>query len=84
MLRCRKIVVHAGDYLARTLPWRVHVGFRVHLFMCRNCRRFVAQLGQTARLLGRSPPFAPAPKVEATIVEAFERHSAQHRTSHPD
>lgn len=84
MLRCRDVVERTGDYLGRALPWPARIGFRAHLLMCRNCRRFLAQLRQTAGLLGHAPPAAVPPGVEKALVEAFGEHVARRRYPHPD
>lgn len=51
MLNCRDLAREASDYMDHTLPWhrRWRLGF--HLFICRNCRRFLRHLRITRRLI---------------------------------
>lgn len=61
MLTCRDFAQrHASDYLDRRLGWRARAGVRLHLLLCDNCRRFVAQLRQVRAVLLRR---AAAPRV---------------------
>ena len=57
MLRCREVTrLHASDELA-TAPLRTRLGVRLHLLLCRHCRRYVrelARIGQATRALYRS------------------------------
>ncbi|AFJ01306.1 hypothetical protein Q7C_125 [Methylophaga frappieri] len=47
MFRCKDIAHHASDYLDQQLTWRQRLAFKLHLFICRNCRQYVHQIGQT-------------------------------------
>lgn len=53
MLRCREIVQDADLLLAAELPWQRRIAVKLHLLMCRHCRRYVRQL----RALIRAVPF---------------------------
>lgn len=44
MLNCREIVQRGDLLLAGDLAWRHRIGIRIHLMMCRYCRRYVHQL----------------------------------------
>ncbi|QBQ54326.1 zf-HC2 domain-containing protein [Nitrosococcus wardiae] len=44
MLSCREVTEQASDYLESTLPWQQRLGIRLHLFLCRHCRRYLRQL----------------------------------------
>ena len=52
MLKCRDLAQHkASDYIDRQLGWRDRIGVRLHLLLCDNCRRFVAQLRQIPSMM---------------------------------
>jgi len=56
MLRCHEVEERASAYLERDLPWRQHLAVRLHLLICRACRRYLAQLElmvRTLRLAGK-------------------------------
>lgn len=62
MLRCREVTrLHASDELA-SAPWRTRLGVRLHLMLCRHCRRYVrelARIGEAARALYRDSDGRP-------------------------
>lgn len=51
MLKCKDIAEQASDYIDadKSLPQRL--SWRLHLFMCANCRRFVKQLKLTSDMV---------------------------------
>ena len=53
MLSCKDITEKANQYLDHDLPFMVRLNFRIHLFMCVNCKRYVQQLRTTILTLGR-------------------------------
>jgi len=53
MPNCQQITEQASDYLERNQsPWR-RAAFRMHLLMCRYCRRHLKHLDLTVSTLGR-------------------------------
>ena len=44
MLKCRQIEQLASDYLDQDLSFPHRMAFKMHLFMCHNCRNYVRQL----------------------------------------
>lgn len=84
MLRCRSVIERAGEYLDHRLPWPARIGVRAHLFMCRNCRRFLRQLRQTASLLRAAPPSIVPPEVEQALVNVFNRRLTQRHQPYSD
>jgi hypothetical protein len=75
VLSCRDFAhVHASDYLDRQLGWRQRAAVRLHLMLCDNCRRFIAQLREVRAVLRRRPV---APVVdEAMAQDLADRLSA--------
>lgn len=56
MLRCNEVTRLCASEEIRGAPWRTRIAFRLHLMMCRNCRRYVRQLariGAAARAMLR-------------------------------
>jgi anti-sigma factor ChrR (cupin superfamily) len=81
MLTCRDFAHrHASDYLDRQLGWRARLGVRVHLLLCDNCRRFLAQLRQVRTVLLRRSASAPVLQTReeqaALDEQAAKLHSA--------
>ncbi len=76
MLSCKEVTrIVASDELAGA-GWRRRQGIRLHLFFCRHCRRYAAQLraiGQSARKLldfGSEEPEAIR-RLERAILQRF-------------
>ncbi len=56
MLTCKDVAKAIGQDEWRTASWRRRLALRVHLLMCRHCRRYAAQIrviGTAARSLFR-------------------------------
>jgi hypothetical protein len=75
MPNCKEVTTAvASDDIARR-PWRERLMVRLHLMMCRHCRRYAAQLaaiGDAARrLFRREPP--PSDSLERSILESLRK-----------
>lgn len=72
MMTCREVNALAHDRIDGRLTRRQRVAVRLHLMMCKHCRRAMRQLEATLALLRatRAAP-APAPANEAALVELF-------------
>lgn len=44
MLSCKEVAQQASDYIDQQYSWRQRMAFRLHLFICGNCRRYISQL----------------------------------------
>jgi hypothetical protein len=76
MLSCREVSERASDLIDGRASWRVRTEARLHLLMCRHCRRYVRQLRLTVQALrstGRSEP----PVDAQSVLDAIDR--AQHK-----
>lgn len=51
MLNCRDVAHEASDYIDDNLSWWRRLLFRLHLFLCANCRRFVSHVHITRDFL---------------------------------
>jgi anti-sigma factor RsiW len=61
------------DYLERRLPGRTWLEARWHLVRCDACRRYVAQMRKTVRLLAETAFPAPTADVETSVLRAMRR-----------
>lgn len=73
MPSCKDITEHASDYLEHHLSLRQRLGYRLHLFMCVNCRRYLDQLQLTIRTIGKTPQASPPPVAPQQVQEIVER-----------
>lgn len=62
MLSCKDVTQRAGDWTDGHLPWRARLAVRLHLLLCRLCRRFLRQYRLAA---------------ETTAVQACQHHPAE-------
>jgi len=77
MFRCRHTTELASDYLEGGLPRVTRFRLRLHLFICGNCRRYLAQMRQTCRLLAGLADSPPPAALETRLLESFRnRHIA--------
>ncbi|MDZ7825670.1 MAG: zf-HC2 domain-containing protein [Gammaproteobacteria bacterium] len=84
MLNCAEASRLASEKRDRALTRRERLGFRFHLLMCRNCRRYAAQLallGRAARQLRRRNP--PVEADSRTLPEARQRIAERLREADP-
>jgi len=55
MLKCRDIEAMTSDYLDKNLSRRQRMAFRLHLFLCHNCRNYIKQLRITVASIRLMP-----------------------------
>lgn len=73
MFRCRHTTELASEYMEGGLPGMTRFRLRLHLFICGNCRRYLAQMRGLCRMLsdiGETPP--PAAQ-QAQLLDSFRR-----------
>lgn len=68
MITCRDVTRQAGAWLDGELGLRQRMALRAHLFICINCRRYVAQLATTLNLV-RAREWAALEEDAATEAE---------------
>jgi hypothetical protein len=69
MLRCRDVSTLISTDTLASAPWTRRLAVRLHLAMCRHCRRFARQielLRRSARTMGREFD-AEAPELDERI-----------------
>ncbi|HEX9049151.1 MAG TPA: zf-HC2 domain-containing protein [Anaeromyxobacter sp.] len=72
MMTCKEITELVTDYAEGNLSFADRLRFRMHLGMCRDCRRYVRQVKATAAALGKLPPPELPPDVERELLRRFE------------
>ncbi|MDH5324981.1 MAG: zf-HC2 domain-containing protein [Gammaproteobacteria bacterium] len=72
MLSCKDITHKADEFLDMKLPWRTRVAFKIHLFMCVNCRRYISQIQLTIKTLaGMSKPAEPDESFISNLTQMY-------------
>jgi len=61
MPSCKDITEHSSDYLDKHQPFFERLAFRMHLFLCVNCRRYLSQLKLTIATIGKIEDAVPQP-----------------------
>lgn len=51
MFKCSEVTEMASDYVDRNLGWWTRTQLRMHVALCRHCRRYVEQIEATMALL---------------------------------
>jgi hypothetical protein len=81
MMNCQDVTRRANDALDGTLGFRQRLLLQAHLLICNNCRRYVAQLGQTFDLV-RGRRWAGVDEVaEDRLADMFTRRGEGDRGS---
>lgn len=73
MLTCREVVDQADQLIAGELNRRQQLAMKVHLLMCRHCRRYVRQL----RALLRAIPFMHSTASDSEVHDVMEHIRSQ-------
>jgi hypothetical protein len=73
MPSCKDITEHSSDYLDRKLSFMERLGFKLHLFMCVSCKRYVSQLKLTIATIGKTENAVPQPVDEQHVQEIVEK-----------
>lgn len=75
MPTCKEVTAAVASENLAGRPWRQRLMARLHLIMCRHCRRYVAQLaaiGDAARRLYRRQP-RPSDALERSILDSLRK-----------
>lgn len=51
MFKCSEVTEMASDYVDHNLGWWTRAQLRMHVVLCRHCRRYVEQIEATMALL---------------------------------
>lgn len=78
MLNCREVVDSADQLLDGSMSRRQRFAIKMHLLMCRHCRRYVGQL----RTLLRAIPFMHGQASDAEVAKVIE-HIDSHQVKRP-
>ena len=76
MLSCKETSRLLSESRERPLPLRTRIGLKLHLMMCRLCRRSVRQIAAieaAARAFGRRAEESPPESLGSLCPEARER-----------
>ncbi|MCX4189332.1 anti-sigma factor family protein [Methylophaga sp. OBS3] len=78
MLSCKEVAEQASDHIDQHLRWDQRLRFKLHLLICRNCRRYVAQLRCTIESLQKLPiKQTPQPTEQHKLLASRLREQAR-------
>jgi len=90
MLSCKEVTRKIASEEFAEAGWRQRLGVRLHLLLCRHCRRYVAQLraiGRAAHSLWRVRPEDEdtdvLKRLEEAILKGAPRGSARSHSADP-
>jgi predicted anti-sigma-YlaC factor YlaD len=81
MLSCKELTEIATDYLEQDLPRGKRLSVRVHLWMCRHCRRYLDQMRKVVGLLRRLPKETVSPDMVERLLPHFREYCDKHAPS---
>ena len=80
MLSCRDVTNIASEYLAGELPLFKRMSFRMHVFMCKRCERYMHQLEITVQALkGLGSVDKVSDQATQDVVELLKQHVNKHK-----
>lgn len=71
MMSCSEITEQVTAYLDRRMPLSQRMAFRMHIMMCRHCRRYLRQMRATVALTGKMPVEPVPDEVRDDLVRAL-------------
>ena len=75
MLSCKDITEKASDYLDKDLPFFTRLKVKMHLQICKHCKRYVEQLQLTIQALGKLKQTTNVDNSTVnSIVDALKKH----------
>ncbi len=72
MLTCKKLVENGSEYLEGDMSRWQRFKFKMHLFMCTHCKRYIEQLKQTISMIGISPKQAPSEELHQKLAKEYQ------------
>jgi len=73
-MNCRDVTEFLSDYLDGELPLRQRLTFKLHLLLCRDCRRYLRSFATTIKLtqsLGERSADDDEPPIPKSLVQAI-------------
>ena len=78
MITCKDISETASDYLEGPMTTRRRLAYRLHLLMCKHCRRFIRQFHLTIGTIQRSNSKPePDDSVIDDLVDQLKRYGRE-------
>lgn len=78
MMTCKDVHGEIRRYLDGTMPWGLRMRVRMHLMMCRDCRRYVTQLRQAdVAVVAANEVPEPTEALERRLLEIFRAERAR-------
>lgn len=76
MFNCHEMQKMTSEYLDKRLSFVKRLEFRLHTFMCHDCRRFTEQFRATLMVLRKLPPTKPsAETIDAQVERLLKQRS---------
>jgi anti-sigma factor ChrR (cupin superfamily) len=81
MLNCKTLTQqHASDFLEHQLPMRQRFSIRLHLVLCKNCRRFVNQLQLVRGVLQRRQAPLEDTQIQSIVARLYSAQEEQKKS----
>ena len=77
MLSCKDITAQASDFHDKQMKGWQRLQFQLHLYMCKNCRRFMSQFETTLITLQMLDDNVPKPNNDAINVQVAQLINSQ-------
>lgn len=78
LFTCKDVTERASAYVGRELSFIDRVKYRLHLFICHDCRNFLAQFRLTLAALRKVKQPAPTAATDDQIAALLNAHRTMH------
>ncbi len=72
MLTCKKLIENGSEYLEGDMSRWQRFKYKMHLFMCTHCKRYIQQLKQTIAMIGLLPKQEPPAELEEKLQKEYQ------------
>ncbi|MBI2608356.1 MAG: zf-HC2 domain-containing protein [Deltaproteobacteria bacterium] len=73
MYTCKQMIYRLSDYMEKELPFHKRLIFRLHLWMCHNCRKYLKQFKKSVELTGKIPKENPPKALIELLEKTFKK-----------
>ncbi len=77
MISCKELEENASRYLDGNLSFRRRLSIKLHLFICKNCRRYIRQLYSVICALKKSSPSSTISAEKAETIFHKCKHNSE-------
>ncbi len=72
MLSCKELTSLLSDYTDGRLTWSKRLSFKMHLWLCPACRKYVRQFAETREIVAHADDCALSDEAKDVLMRRFK------------